>query len=262
MKVALVQMTSLPEINLNIDKIVSSVKAASLNDADMVLFPENCSCLGPGKIIQKYACLEKEHPALEAAIASAKENNIYVLLGSIAVFPDNGDKSKMQNRSLLINREGKVVARYNKINMFDAEISKNEFYRESDRYLPGKIVSIVKTEFGKIGLSICFDLRFPELYKTLCSKGANIITVPSAFTKTTGEAHWEVLLRARAIENSVWILAPAQVGNHYGNRYTWGHSMVVDPWGKIIDQNSGLKEIIYADIDVNISSKTKSIFAI
>ena len=262
MKVALVQMTTYPEIDCNIKNILTSISAASKRKADMVFFPENCACLGPGKIMKKFANFEREHPALKAATVAAKNNNIYVLLGSIAVFPDKGDQTKMQNRSILINSNGCVIARYNKINMFDVEISKNEFYRESDRYIPGKTTTIVKTEFGKIGLSICYDLRFSNLYKKLSEKGANIITVPSAFTKTTGRAHWEVMLRARAIENSVWIIAPAQVGHHYGNRYTWGHSMVVNPWGKIIQQSKRLKEIIYADIDVNLSSKTKKVFSI
>ena len=166
----------------------------------------------------------------------------------------------MQNRSILVDRKGKVIARYNKINMFDAKISDKEIYRESNRYIPGKNVVVANTEFGKIGLSICYDLRFPNMYKILSEKGANIITIPSAFTITTGRAHWEILLRARAIENSCWILAPAQVGTHYGKRSTWGHSMIVDPWGKIVIENKGDQGIIYGDIDINKSEKIKNIF--
>ena len=144
--------------------------------------------------------------------------------------------------------------------MFDAKISDKEVYRESNRYTPGKKVVVANTEFGKIGLSICYDLRFPNMYKLLSEKGANIITIPSAFTITTGRAHWEILLRARAIENSCWILAPAQVGTHYGKRSTWGHSMIVDPWGKIVIENKGDQGIIYGDIDINKSEKIKNIF--
>ena len=141
-----------------------------------------------------------------------------------------------------------------------SKISDKEVYRESNRYTPGKNVVVANTEFGKIGLSICYYLRFPNIYKILSEKGANIITIPSAFTITTGRAHWEILLRARAIENSCWILAPAQVGTHYDKRSTWGHSMIVDPWGKIVIENKGNQGIIYGDIDTNKSEKIKNIF--
>ena len=260
MRVALVEMTSVPELSKNIEIIISFIETASKNKADMVLFPENCSCLAPSKIMLKYASVDQDHPVLKAAITAAKTNRIYVLLGSIAVFPNYKIRDKLQNRSLLIDKKGNVIAIYNKINMFDAKISNREIYRESDLYIAGKRISLVNTEFGTIGLTICFDLRFPELYTELSNRGANIITVPSAFTRTTGLAHWEVLLRARAIENFVWILAPAQVGNHYKNRHTWGHSMIIDPWGKIIEQNDGSKQIIYADLDIDESLQTKKVF--
>lgn len=260
MKVALVEMTSLPKLNVNLKTIVNSIRISSKNNADMVVFPENCSCLGPSSIMLKNAEIEADHPVLCAASLAAKKYGIYVLLGSIAVFRSKANKNKMQNRSILVDRKGKVIARYNKINMFDAKISDKEVYRESNRYTPGKKVVVANTEFGKIGLSICYDLRFPNMYKILSEKGANIITIPSAFTITTGRAHWEILLRARAIENSCWILAPAQVGTHYGKRSTWGHSMIVDPWGKIVIENKGNQGIIYGDIDINKSEKIKNIF--
>ena len=149
MKVALVEMTSLPKLNVNLKTIVNSIKISSKNNADMVVFPENCSCLGPSSIMLKNAEVETDHPVLCAASLAAKKYGIYVLLGSIAVFRSKANKNRMQNRSILVDRKGKVIARYNKINMFDAKISDKEVYRESNRYTPGKNVVVANTEFGK-----------------------------------------------------------------------------------------------------------------
>ena len=144
--------------------------------------------------------------------------------------------------------------------MFDANISSKESYNESNRYNAGSEIVVVENELGKIGLTICFDIRFPELYRELSNRGCNIITIPSAFTVNTGKFHWEILLRARAIETSCWVLAPAQIGNHYNKRETWGHSMVIDPWGNIIVEATKKQKIIYADIDVNKSKEIKNIW--
>ena len=260
MRVALSRMTSVPDLNLNIKFIEDSIKVAKNNGADLVLFPENCGFMGRGVDMLANACEEENHPTLIASRKAAKKNNIFVLLGSIAVFSSGTERSKLANRSLFIDKKGNICGRYDKINMFDANISSKESYNESNRYNAGSEIVVVENELGKIGLTICFDIRFPELYKELSNRGCNIITIPSAFTVNTGKFHWEILLRARAIETSCWVLAPAQIGNHYNKRETWGHSMVIDPWGNIIVEATQEQKIIYADIDVNKSKEIKNIW--
>ena len=260
MRVALSQMTSVPDLNLNIKFIEDSIKEAKNNGADLVLFPENCGFMGRGVDMLANACEEESHPTLIASRKAAKKNHIFVLLGSIAVFSSGTERSKLANRSLFIDKKGNICGRYDKINMFDANISSKESYNESNRYNAGSEIVVVENELGKIGLTICFDIRFPELYKELSNRGCNIITIPSAFTVNTGKFHWEILLRARAIETSCWVLAPAQIGNHYNKRETWGHSMVIDPWGNIIVEATQEQKIIYADIDVNKSKEIKNIW--
>ncbi len=256
MKIALVQMTSVPDLHENINFIKKNIALAKNENADLVLFPENCGYMGPGKLMQENAQEEENHIVLKSAQKSAKDNEICVLLGSIAI--KNKNRKKLANRSYFLNENGSIIGKYDKINMFDAIISKKEIYKESDRYQSGKKIVNVNSKFGNIGLSICFDIRFPELYTKLAQRGANIITIPSAFTRETGKSHWEILLKSRAIETSCWVLAPAQVGNHYGKRKTWGHSMVIDPWGrKILDAgiNTG---IFFAEIETDYSNKIRS----
>jgi len=257
MKVALVQMTALPDIEENIKSIAINIKKAAENNAKIVLFPENCSFMGPGKDMLKNAHYEKTHPTLRIAIKLAYKYNIFVLLGSISVLKKVKSILKMTNRSYFIDDKGRILYKYDKIHMFDAVISKTEIYKESNRYHAGKRIVVVKSKIGNFGLSICYDIRFPELYQKLAELGSNIITIPSAFTEKTGKDHWQVLLRSRAIETSCWVLAPAQVGRHYDGRKTWGHSMIVDPWGRIIAEAKKSKKIIYGEINLNLSNKTK-----
>jgi len=258
MKVALVQMTSVPDIETNINYISNSIIKAKNNYADIVLFPENCGFMGPGKLMFDNASFEKSHLVLKSSRELAKKNNIFVLLGSIAVLKKYNNNIKMANRSYFIDNKGKIIGKYDKIHMFDAIISKNEIYRESNRYHAGTKIINVKNKLGNFGLSICYDLRFPDLYNKLLKRGVDIITIPSAFTVNTGKDHWKVLLRSRAIETSSWVLAPAQVGNHYGKRVTWGHSMVIDPWGRVVSEAGKNECIIYANIKKDLSRKIKS----
>ena len=260
MKVALVQMTSVPDLLLNIKFIESRIKEAKNNGAHLILFPENCGFMGNGKEMFANAFNEADHPVLINATKSAKNYNINVLLGSINVISSNLNKKKLANRSIFIDSKGDLIGRYDKIHMFDVNISNKEKYNESNRYDAGSEIVVIESKFGKIGLTICFDIRFPELYQDLSNKGCNIITIPSAFTVNTGKFHWEVLLRARAIETSCWILAPAQIGEHYPKRKTWGHSMVIDPWGNIITEASDDQNIVYADIDIEKSKDIKKIW--
>ena len=260
MRVALAQMTSVPNLHLNIKFIEDNIIKAKHNNADLIVFPENCGFMGRGPEMFANAYDEADHPVLIASRIAANNNNINVLLGSIAVLSERSKKNKLANRSIFLDRKGSIAGRYDKINMFDANLSKKEKYNESNRYDAGSEIVVIENELGRIGLTICFDIRFPELYQKLSNQGCNIITIPSAFTVNTGKFHWEVLLRARAIETSCWILAPAQIGEHYPKRKTWGHSMVVDPWGNIIVEAKNRQKLIYADLDLNRSKDIKKIW--
>ena len=260
MRVALAQMTSVPNLYLNIKFIEDNIIKAKKNNADLIVFPENCGFMGRGSEMFANAYEEAAHPVLIASRIAANNNNINVLLGSIAVLSERSKKNKLANRSIFLDRKGSTVGRYDKINMFDANLSKKEKYNESNRYDAGSETVVIENELGRIGLTICFDIRYPVLYQKLSHQGCNIITIPSAFTVNTGKFHWEVLLRARAIETSCWILAPAQIGEHYPKRKTWGHSMVVDPWGNIIVEAKNRQKLIYADLDLNRSNDIKKIW--
>ena len=260
MRVALAQMTSVPNLHLNIKFIEDNIIKAKKNNADLIVFPENCGFMGRGSEMFANAYEEAAHPVLIASRIAANNNNINVLLGSIAVLSERSKKNKLANRSIFLDRKGSIACRYDKINMFDANLSSKEKYNESNRYAAGSETVVIENELGRIGLTICFDIRFPELYQKLSHQGCNIITIPSAFTVNTGKFHWEVLLRARAIETSCWILAPAQIGEHYPKRKTWGHSMVVDPWGNIIVEAKNRQKLIYADLDLNRSNDIKKIW--
>ena len=260
MRVALAQMTSVPNLHLNIKFIEDSIIKAKNNNADLIVFPENCGFMGRGSEMFANAYEEAAHPVLIASRIAANNNDINVLLGSIAVLSERSKKNKLANRSIFLDRKGSIAGRYDKINMFDANLSSKEKYNESNRYVAGLENVVIENELGKIGLTICFDIRFPELYQKLSNQGCNIITIPSAFTVNTGKFHWEVLLRARAIETSCWILAPAQIGEHYPKRKTWGHSMVIDPWGNILVEAKNRQKLIYADLDLNRSNDIKKIW--
>ena len=260
MRVALAQMTSVPNLHLNIKFIEDNIIKAKKNNEDLIVFPENCGFMGRGSEMFANAYEEAAHPVLIASRIAANNNNINVLLGSIAVLSERSKKNKLANRSIFLDRKGSIAGRYDKINMFDANLSSKEKYNESNRYAAGSETVVIENELGRIGLTICFDIRFPELYQKLSNQGCNIITIPSAFTVKTGKFHWEVLLRARAIETSCWILAPAQIGEHYPKRKTWGHSMVVDPWGNIIVEAKNRQKLIYADLDLNRSNDIKKIW--
>ena len=260
MRVALAQMTSVPNLHLNIKFIEDNIIKAKQNNADLIVFPENCGFMGRGPEMFTNAYEEAAHPVLIASRIAANNNNINVLLGSIAVLSERSKKNKLANRSIFLDRKGTVSGRYDKINVFDANLSSKEKYNESNRYAAGSETVVIENELGRIGLTICFDIRFPELYQKLSHQGCNIITIPSAFTVNTGKFHWEVLLRARAIETSCWILAPAQIGEHYPKRKTWGHSMVVDPWGNIVVEAKNNQKLIYADLDLNRSKDIKKIW--
>lgn len=240
-------MNSQPDIDLNFKQARQWIELGAEKGAQLVGLPEYFSFLGDLDERQIRAKEISERSTL-FLIETAAELNIYLLGGTIPVPAGN---NKTYNRSLLINPGGEVVASYDKIHLFDVELSDKEQYRESDHIKPGKNKPVTCTidKLGTIGLSVCYDLRFPELYRMLMNQKADLITVPSAFTATTGKDHWEPLLRARAIENTAYVFAPAQIGTHGKTRKTHGSAMIIDPWGDIIAHAGADTGIAIATID-------------
>lgn len=227
------------------------LREAASAGARLIVTPENTYRLDRNRDRAVAAAgPEKDDPELIAWARIAQELGVWLLLGSAAIATGTG---KVFNRSFLYSPDGKVVARYDKINLFDVTLGGSETYRESETVESGdRAVMAVGPLGAKIGLSICYDLRFASLYGAYARAGAEIVTVPSAFTVPTGQAHWEVLLRARAIETAAFILAPAQGGRHQDGRATWGHSMIVDPWGKVLAElDHDEPGVIVADLDLD-----------
>lgn len=231
-KVAAIQLNSQPDVKKSMSEAKKWVEKAVDDGARLICLPENFAFLGQEKEIYEHAAqIEKE---VERQLPQWAADFGVALLGG--GYPASADNGKIYNRSVLYRPDGTLAASYHKIHLFDAVLSKEETYRESDTVEPGAAEAVCCDieNLGRIGFSICYDVRFPELYRQLSEKGADIMTVPSAFTKPTGAAHWEVLLRTRAIENSAYVIAPAQTGTHGKNRETYGHSMIIDPWGKVL----------------------------
>jgi len=228
---AAVQMTSTADRRKNMDTALRLVGEAAELGARLVGLPENFSFMGREE--ERIAGAETlEGPTVSALREVARSRGLHVLAGSIAEKVD--EPGKTANTSVLIADDGAIVASYRKIHLFDVAIPDGARYAESETVLPGDKVVIAPTALGRVGLTVCYDLRFPELYRALATLGAEVITIPSAFTLFTGKDHWEVLVRARAIENLTYVLAPAQVGRHSSTRVTFGNAMIVDPWGVVL----------------------------
>ncbi len=246
-RLACVQVSAGNDMAANIAATEKLVRAAA-READLVALPECVVMLEPNrKLAIEKAAPEIAHPALAAFRAMARDTGKWTLVGSLTVRLD-GDQ--LANRSFLLDAAGNIVARYDKIHMFDVQLPGGESYRESATYRPGAAAQVVATPFGVLGMTVCYDVRFPQLYRTLAHAGAELISVPSAFTVPTGRAHWHVLLRARAIETGCYVFAPAQCGTHAGERKTYGHSLIVDPWGAVIAEAGEAPDVITADIDL------------
>ena len=257
-KIACIQLNSKSNINKNLKKIEKLIHSAVKKGADLIATPENSNIMHPNKDALIEACSSNDNSIFLASIKDiAKTKSVWILIGSIIV---KHSKNRLMNRSYLINSKGLVVAEYNKIHMFDVTLSDKESYKESRLYEKGRSLVTVKTPWAVVGLSICYDLRFPLMYRKLAQAGSSIIFIPSAFTKTTGKAHWLTLLKARAIENGCFIVAPAQFGQHYKGRNTFGHSVIISPWGKIIKNKKNGIGIILAELDLKeVESSRKSI---
>ena len=254
-KAACIQLTSTDNIGDNIAKLRTWVDAAARQGASFIATPENTFYMRQaGKDEPRYTM--ENHPGVKAASALAKQYKVWLLIGSVVVVDEQSGIT--DNRSLLFNQEGNLAASYDKIHLFDVEIGDGQTHHESARIAPGRKAVMVATPYAKLGLSICYDLRFPQLYRRLATAGAEILAVPAAFTQKTGEAHWHTLLGARAIENGAYVLAPAQSGTHPGGRQTFGHSLIIDPWGKVLADGGTQEGFIIAEIDLEKVKQVRS----
>lgn len=258
MRAGLIQISAGPDPEANLPGTVALIREAAAQGAQFVLTPEVTNIVSMDRAHSlKVTHTQDDDPHLAAFRAEAKDLGIWLLAGSLALKTGRDDDTRLANRSLLISPEGEVVASYDKIHMFDVEIDESETYRESNGYRPGDRAVVADTPFARIGMSVCYDIRFPHLYRGLAKAGAQILTVPAAFSPVTGAAHWETLLRARAIENGCFVLAPAQCGHHGGGRRTHGHSLVVAPWGDVLADGGEEPGVIMVDIDLDEVDRTR-----
>ncbi|GIT92747.1 amidohydrolase [Jannaschia pagri] len=262
MRLGLLQLTATDDPEANLSHIIRHLDVAVTQGAEFVLTPEVSNCLSFNRAHQKTVLRpEARDPTLAALTAKAAEHGIWLLIGSLALRTADPE-GRLANRSFLIDPAGRITARYDKIHMFDVTVSETETFRESAGYRPGTRATLAETAWGKVGMSICYDLRFPTLYRRLAQAGASFLTVPAAFTATTGAAHWEVLLRARAIETGSFVIAPGQTGQHQVTEEqvlrTHGHSMVVAPWGEVL-LDAGTEPGAYCvDIDPTEVARTRA----
>jgi predicted amidohydrolase len=246
-RVGLIQMRSGREPRGNLEAASAMIREAKAGGADYVLTPEMTNVMESRRErLFEVIAEEERDPSLAGFRELARELGIVVHVGSLAI---KIAADKAVNRSFLIDAKGEIVARYDKIHMFDVDLAKGESYRESRTYRPGDVAVVADMPWGRLGLTICYDLRFPALYRALAENGASFLAIPSAFTRQTGEAHWQVLMRARAIENGCYVFAAAQGGTHENGRETYGHSLVVDPWGRVVVEGGTEPGVIFADID-------------
>jgi predicted amidohydrolase len=247
-RVGLVQMCSGRDVERNVSDATDLVRRAKREGADYIQTPEMTTLMELDRArLLSVARPESDNPALLHFKSLARELVVFLHIGSMAVLLPSG---RLANRSFLISPAGDITARYDKIHMFDVDLGGGESYRESANYEPGSRAVLADLPWGKLGLSICYDLRFPHLYRALARAGARFIAIPSAFTRPTGMAHWHTLLRARAIESQAFVFAAAQGGAHENGRETFGHSLIVDPWGRILAEGGSEPGVIMAEIDL------------
>jgi len=260
MRAGLVQLTVTDDPAANLPATQALVRAAAAGGAGFVLTPECTNCLSSNRAHQRSVFhLEHDDPTLATLRDEAARAGIWLLIGSLGLLTGDAD-GRFANRSFMIAPDGSIAARYDKIHMFDVNVSEAEIYRESAGYRPGAQAILADTHFAQVGMTVCYDVRFPQLYRHLAQTGAQIITVPAAFNHVTGPAHWEILLRARAIETGCFVLAPAQTGfhaeTHGKGRRTHGHSLAIAPWGEVLAD--GGTEPGVTLIDLNLAEVAKA----
>lgn len=259
-KVAAVQMVSTGDLDGNLKAAEGLIAEAKSRGADLVLLPEVFAVLEGGPM-RPYGEKQGEGPIQEFLASQARQHSLILVGGTIPLVSRANRNSddvdflieddRVRPACLVFDEQGKLLCRYDKIHLFDVKVADTQAsYSESRSYEAGDDIVCVDTSVGRLGLSVCYDLRFPELYRELFSRGAELVTVPAAFTRVTGEAHWEALLRARAIENQCYIIAAGQGGRHNEKRETWGHSMIIDPWGTVLVQIDQGEGVVVADIDL------------
>ncbi len=255
LRIACVQLNAKPELGANLEEAERWIKAAAQDGARLIATPENTSgMLDDRASLIASALPEEGHPGVARFAGLARETGAWLLAGSLSIriAPD-----RLANRSFLFAPSGEVAARYDKIHMFDADPLDGKSYRESATFEAGDRAIVAETPLARLGLTICYDVRFPMLYAALARAGASIITVPAAFTVPTGSAHWHVLLRARAIETGAFVIAPAQTGEHAGGRLTFGHSLIISPWGEILADGGEAVGFIATDCDLDRVAKAR-----
>jgi deaminated glutathione amidase len=246
---ACIQLNAARDAAPNIAAASELVRRAREAGAELIMTPEVSDMIEPNRALRlEKARPEAEHPMLAAFRDLARETGAWLLLGSIVVRREDGDE-RLANRSFLIAPDGAIAARYDKIHMFDVELKGGESYRESNAFRPGEKAVLAALPWGVLGMTVCYDLRFPYLYRALAKAGADFLSIPSAFTVPTGRAHWHVLMRARAIETGCFVFAPAQWGEHAQGRKTYGHSLIIAPWGEILAEAEDGAGFITAEID-------------
>jgi deaminated glutathione amidase len=262
MKAALIQLSVTDDPATNLSVTSALVRKAAASGAGFILTPEVTNCLSSDRDHQRMVlALEARDRTLAALREDATDLGVWLLIGSLALLTDDQD-GRFSNRSFLIAPDGSVAARYDKIHMFDVNVTATEQYRESSGYRPGDAAVVTDAGFARIGMTVCYDVRFPYLYRALAQAGAGVLTVPAAFNDTTGAAHWEPLLRARAIETGCYVLAPAQCGTHAPHngrvRRTHGHSLAVSPWGEILADGGTEVGVTYVVLDMSEVAKARA----
>jgi len=251
-KLSVCQMKVVDNKETNVDRAVNMIESAARNDAELVLLPEMFNCPYDNRKFQEYAESAEDSVTLERISEAARNLGVYVVAGSIPELDDG----KLYNSSYIFNRDGEVMDVHRKMHLFDIHVPGEISFRESETLTAGDRLTVVETELCRIGVVICYDIRFPELSRLTVDRGAELILVPGAFNMTTGPAHWEVLMKVRAIDNQVYLAAASPARNHELSYIAYGHSMIVDPWGDVLSQAGASEEIIYAEID---SSRIKEV---
>lgn len=255
-KAACIQMTATPDVAHDIATLTRLIDEAASRGAAFVATPEYCTGLDTkNEKVFPVTRREEEHPALPAMRALAKKHHIWLLIGSIGI---TGEDGCIKNRSYMLGPDGAIAARYDKLHLFDIDLGPGRVYRESATVAPGDSAVISPCVEGRIGLSICYDLRFAPLYRAYAQAGAEMLAIPAAFTRVTGEVHWHTLIRARAIENGAYVIAPSQCGTLPGGAECFGHSLIIDPWGRVLADGGELEGVAVADIDLDQVKLTRS----
>jgi predicted amidohydrolase len=256
MRIALHQMTSCIDPMRNASDMQDAIAKAADDGAVMYFAPEMALLVDRDRArARKYMADESHSMALQSLIAAAARHRIWVHIGSMPILDDGAEK--LANRSIIISPDGAIAARYDKMHLFDVDLASGETWRESSAYVGGEQPVVVQTPLGQMGLAICYDMRFPDLFSAYAKLGVDVLTLPSAFTVPTGEAHWHTLLRARAIESAAFVIAAAQCGVHEDGRQTYGHSLVVDPWGSILLDMGDLPGLACVDLDLDAIKRVR-----